>query len=403
MSLIAYIDPTGIHAPTYQDVYSALIAQYQAIFGADVYLGNDSQDGQLIGIFAQAIADANNALVANYNAYSPATAQGAGLSSQVKINGLARLVPSNSTAVMTLVGQAGTIINNGIVQDNAGNQWALPTLAIIGLSGTLSITATCTVPGAINAQANAITQIVTPTLGWQSATNPAAAVPGSPTENDATLRIRQSVSTAQPANSVIASISAAVGNVPSVGQWMIYENATGSTDANGVPAHSISPIVSGGTVSAIAAAIQSRKPPGIQTYGTTSAVVIDPVGLPITINFFQLAEVQIYVALTIHPLSGYLSTTGALIQNAMAAAINAMTIGETVYLSRLYAPATLSGDAATLSSGLTQAQLDALSLTYSITTLFIGTAPSPSGTSNIAIAFNAAAQSSVANISLTVA
>jgi uncharacterized phage protein gp47/JayE len=403
MSLIAYIDPTGIHAPTYQDVYSALIAQYQAIFGADVYLGNDSQDGQLIGIFAQAIADANNALVANYNAYSPATAQGAGLSSQVKINGLARLVPSNSTAVMTLVGQAGTIINNGIVQDNAGNQWALPTLAIIGLSGTLSITATCTVPGAINAQANAITQIVTPTLGWQSATNPAAAVPGSPTENDATLRIRQSVSTAQPANSVIASISAAVGNVPSVGQWMIYENATGSTDANGVPAHSISPIVSGGTVSAIAAAIQSRKPPGIQTYGTTSAVVIDPVGLPITINFFQLAEVQIYVALTIHPLSGYLSTTGALIQNAMAAAINAMTIGETVYLSRLYAPATLSGDAATLSSGLTQAQLDALSLTYSITTLFIDIVPSPTSTANIAIAFNAAAQSSVANISLTVA
>lgn len=403
MRMIAYIDQTGIHAPTYQDVYSGLIAQYQAIFGADIYLGNDSQDGQLIGIFAQAIADANNALVANYNAYSPATAQGAGLSSQVKINGLARLVPSNSTAVMALVGQAGTIINNGIVQDSAGNQWALPVTATIGISGTLNVTATCAVPGAVNAQANAITQIVTPTLGWQSATNPLPAVPGSQTESDATLRIRQSVSTAQPANSVIASISAAIGNVVGVGQWMVYENATGSTDANGVPAHSISPIVSGGTVDAIAEAIQSRKPPGIQTYGTTSVVVIDPVGLPITINFFQLAEVQIYVALTIHPLSGYLSTTGALIQNAIAASINAMTIGETVYLSRLYAPATLSGDAATLSSGLNQAQLDALSVTYSITTLFIGTAPSPSGTSNIAIAFNASAQSSVADIGLTVA
>lgn len=403
MSLIAYIDQTGIHAPTYQDVYSALIAQYQAIFGADVYLGNDSQDGQLIGIFSQAIADANNALVANYNAYSPATAQGAGLSSQVKINGLARLVPSNSTAVMTLVGQAGTIINNGIVQDSSGNQWTLPATATIGISGTLNVTATCAVPGAINAQANAITQIATPTYGWQSATNPLAAVPGSPTENDATLRIRQSVSTAQPANSVIASISAAIGNVPSVGQWMVYENATGATDANGVPANSISPVVSGGTVSAIAAAIQSRKPPGCQTYGTTSATVSDPAGLPILINFFQLAKVSIYVALTIHPLTGYLSTTGVLIQNALALAINSMGIGGSVYISRLYAPATLSGDAATLSSGLTQTQLDLLSLTYSITTLYIGTAPIPTGSSNITIAFNSSAQSVVANIGLTVA
>lgn len=403
MSLIAYIDPTGIHAPTYQDVYAALIAQYQAIFGADVYLGNDSQDGQLIGIFAQAIADANNALVSNYNAYSPATAQGAGLSSQVKINGLARLAPSNSTAVMTLVGQAGTIINNGIVQDNAGNQWALPALAIIGLSGTLSVTATCTVPGAINAQANAITQIVTPTLGWQSSTNPSAAVPGNPVESDALLRIRQSVSVAQPANSVIASISAAIGNVPGVSEWLVYENATGSTDANGVPSHSISPIVNGGDVNAVASAIQSRKPPGIQTYGSTSVQVTDPVGLPITINFYQLTLVQIYVAITIHPLTGYVSTTGSLIQNAISAEINSMAIGAKVYLSRLYAPATLSGDASTNSSGLTQAQLDVLRQTYSITSLFIGTAPSPSGTSDISIAFNAAAQSSVANIGLTVA
>lgn len=396
-----YIDATGIHAPTYSDVYAALISAYQGIFGADVYLGSDSQDGQLIGILAQAITDANNSLVAVYNSFSPAYAQGAGLSSMVKINGLARLIPTNSTAVLTIIGQAGTVITNGIAADSAGNQWALPSSVTIGVSGTVSVTATCQTTGAITAQAGAINQIATPTLGWQSVTNPAAATVGAPVETDAQLRIRQSNSTAQPAQSVIDAIYAAIANISGVTALMIYENASDATDANGIPAHSISPVVGGGTVSAIAQAIQSRKPPGIQTYGTTSQQVIDPVGLPITINWFELAQIQIYAAITIMPLTGYVSTTGTLIQNAIAAAINASGIGGTVYMAKMYAAATLSGDAATSSSGLTQAQLDALSATYSITSLTIGTTASPTGTANLSIAFNAAAVSSAANVALT--
>ncbi len=72
-------------------------------------------------------------MIAAYNSFSPGFAQGAGLSSIVKINGIARKVPSNSQCVVTIVGQAGAQITNGIIGDNLnlGTQWALPALVTI--------------------------------------------------------------------------------------------------------------------------------------------------------------------------------------------------------------------------------------------------------------------------------
>ena len=42
------IDATGIHIPTFDDLRNAMVAGVQSIYGSDIYLGNDSQDGELI-------------------------------------------------------------------------------------------------------------------------------------------------------------------------------------------------------------------------------------------------------------------------------------------------------------------------------------------------------------------
>src|SRR5260363_114935 len=76
MTLSVTIDATGIHAPSYADVLNALKAQYRAIYGPDVYLENDSQDGQWLAVLAKCIHDANSAAISVYHAFSPATAQG---------------------------------------------------------------------------------------------------------------------------------------------------------------------------------------------------------------------------------------------------------------------------------------------------------------------------------------
>ena len=111
-------------------------------------------------------------------------------------------------------------------------------------------------------------------------------------------------------------------------------------------------------------------------------------GLPITINFDVLTLTPIYVSVTVKALTGYVTTTNTAIQNAVAAFLNGLPIGDEVYYSQLYSPAGLDAMG--------------LGLTYYITALTVGTAPSPVGTSNIPIAFNATAYCLPGNVAVTV-
>lgn len=372
-TLACTIDANGISAPPYSDIYASLQATFQGIYGSDSYLDPDSQDGQMLATFAQAQNDSNQATIAAYNNFSPSTAQGIGLSSMVKINGLARLVASQSTVPVQVTGTVGTPINNGVIGDNQNlnTTWLLPALVVIPDAGVITVTATCAQQGAVTAEANTLTQILSPTLGWQSVTNADAATAGAPVEQDATLRQRQSISTSLPAQTVLDAIVANVADVPGVQRVKAYENDLGSPDLNGVPGHSFSIVVGGGDVVAIAQAIADKKGPGPGTYGTTSELVIDPLGVPNTINFFVLADVPITGTITLRALQGYVSTTGTLAAAVVAAYISTLAIGEIVYLNRLWGPANLSGDIAVTTAALTQLQLDALSATYQVSSIVI--------------------------------
>jgi uncharacterized phage protein gp47/JayE len=365
-TLACTISSAGISAPSYADIFSSLQASFQSIYGSDIYLQPDAQDYQWLAVLAQMVNDGNQADITTYNGYSPSFAQGAALSSQVKINGLRRDASSNSTAVVTLVGQVGTTINNGVVQDTNKNLWNLPASVVIPVSGTIDVTATAQQSGAITAIPGAINAINTPTRGWQSVTNAAAATPGDPVETDAQLRQRQAASTSLPAQTPLQAIIANVAEIPGIGRSKIYENQGSSTDANGLPGHSIAVVAEGGDITTIAQTIEAKKAPGTDTFGTTSVTVLDPAGVPITINFFEMTEMPVLVQVKIVPMTGFVSTTFTLITNALVAYLTGFDIGQDSLLGKLFGAANLYGDAATSSSGLTQAQLDVLSNTYNL-------------------------------------
>lgn len=324
----------------------------------------------MLATIAAAINDCNNAIIAAYQSFSPLYAQGVGLSTVVKINGLRRLVPSNSTATVTVVGQVGTEIVNGLAGDIINQQWALPASVIIPPAGTIDVTATAVLPGAIQASPATITNILTPTRGWQTVNNAAAATPGSPVEDDATLRQRQSVSTQIPAISVIGAIQGALKNLVGVGRVFIYENQTGTTDANGVPGHSICAVVEGGDINSIASTIARYKTPGTGTYGSTAVTVDDPLGNPITINFDELTLVEQSTLVFITAEAGYANSTGAAIQAALAYWYNSLAIGQDSFLGKLWSPVNLTGDPATIGTGMLQSLLDALGETYNATAIY---------------------------------
>lgn len=272
---LAYIDDTGIHLPDYPAVLDHVQGIMRGIYGDDLYLEADSQDGQLCAAFASMMHDTYALCGDVYNAFSPSTAQGVGLSSVVKINGIRRKAASYSTVDLRVVGQVGTIVTGGKAEDVAGQKWLLPAQVVIPAEGEITVTATAEVMGDIRAAAGEITKIATPTRGWQTVNNPAAATAGAPVEKDSELRGRQAISTAIPSQTPLEATKGAVARLSGVTRSAGYENDTNETDERGIPAHSIAVVAEGGDTAQIAEAIFAKKTPGCGTYGTTTVSVRD--------------------------------------------------------------------------------------------------------------------------------
>ncbi|HBU9960838.1 TPA: baseplate J/gp47 family protein, partial [Citrobacter freundii] len=379
LGLSATVTAEGISAPDYQTILDTLTSYFQQIYGSDAYLEPDSKDGQMVALVALAIHDANNTAISVYNCFSPATGYGAALTSNVKINGIARRGATNSTVDLLLTGTAGTSITNGTVKDTNNVIWRLPTSVTIGVGGTVTVTATCSNSGAVAALAGTITTINTPTRGWASVTNPAAATVGAPAETDAELRIRQGQSVALPSLTPFEGVDGAIANVAGVTRHKLYENDTGATDSNGLPPHSISAIVDGGDVTEIAQTIRGNKGQGTATYGTTSVTIPDTYGNPHVISFSRSTDVPIFGHITLKAFTGYTSQIGVQIQQAVADYINGLTIGDDVLLSRIYSPANLG----VVSGGNARY--------YDIQELLIGKSAGSVAAANIIIAYNESA------------
>lgn len=343
LSNLVYIDETGYHYPDYPNVLKWYQEQYKSIFGADVYLGADSQDGQLLTLFATASYDVMSLGSTLFNSFSPQFSQGIQLSKNVKINGITRLEATLSTVDLKIIGTSGTVITNGKVEDVAGDKWLLPVTVTIPSSGEITVTAVSEFEGAYAVGANAITKISTPTLGWQTVANLTASVSGRDYETDAELRIRQKKSTAQPSQTVYSGIIGGIMNIDGVDKAELYENDTDLTDENGLPPHTISAVVRGGDSQTVGEVIALRKTIGCGTFGTTSVVVADSIGIPKTINFNRPITATIKINIAIKTLFGWSQSYTSDIQNAIIAHIDALSIGEDIIFVKLYVPANLAG------------------------------------------------------------
>ena len=383
-----YVDAAGIHSPPFTSVLSYLQGQVQNIFGADDFLGNDAQDQQILGVFAEAIYDTNSMAIAVYQSYSPSTAQGVGLSSVVKINGLARELPTNSSVDLLLTGVAGTTITNGVVRDATGNQWLLPPTVSIPFIGQVTATATAAVAGNVSAPAGTVSTIATPTFGWQTATNLLDAVPGNPLEGDPALRLRQTHSTMIPSVTALDGTIGAVLEISGVTRLQAYENDTNLTDSNGLTSHSIALIVEGGDATAIATAIAKHKTPGASTIGTTTVSITDAYGIPRAINFFRPTEVVIQVIIHLTALNGYTSIIGQEVVTSVVNFLNALPIGQSVFNSR--------AEFAALSIP------PADSATFNLTSILLARGVGTPAEQDIGIAFNEAALGMATTVTLSI-
>ena len=340
---MAYIEPgidsAGLHVPEYEDIKQRLLDSFRQIFGDDLYLGEDTQDYQMIAEFAECLDDVYSLIIESYNSRNPNYATGTALDMIIALNGIRRIVATHSTVILTLTGSNGAEIPAGsIAKDIAGYQWATSADAIIGSDGTVDVLATCTVAGAVNAPANSITQIMNPTAGWIGVTNANDAIPGQNNETDAELHERREKSVANSGVSIVDAIYGNIRNIDTVSKARMYENSTGSPDANGIPGHSICVCVLGGDTEEIGKRIFNKKSPGCGTYGNTSATVRDVFGNNNTVYFNRPVEVPLTITVSLRTFAGYNNGTIDQIKSNIVSYISGLNIGDDLNVGLLWAP-----------------------------------------------------------------
>jgi len=140
----------------------------------------------------------------------------------------------------------------------------------------------------------------------------------------------------------------------------------------------------GGLATDIAQAIWKNKPLGIQAYGNTQITVLDSKGVSRVVSFSRPTAVPLYMQFTIHTDSSFPGDGVDQIKAALVSHIESLGIGEDVLYSRLFTP------------------INSVSGFYISDMVKIGTSPSPTTSTNIALDFDEVASLVAENISITV-
>jgi uncharacterized phage protein gp47/JayE len=312
----------------------------------DATLDASTQDGQLVGIFANAIDQIGQVVEAVYDSGSPSLAYGVTLARIVEYNGIQIINGTQSQVALQFGGNVGMDIPAGTQVKCSANNELFYTLtdAVIDATGYVLVDALAVNVGAIPAPATTLSILMFPMYGVRTVTNPSDALMGKDRETDAQLRLRRTYSTATPSQSILEGIKGAVANIPEVVQVQAYENKTDYTDANGLPPHSFSVVALGGDDQEIANTIFIREPVGSNQYGDTTVTVLDGNGLPHSVTFMRPPVKQIYITLQVTPLTGWSDDMmDAMKANIVAWAQANWLIGTPVIRSQLYIPINQTG------------------------------------------------------------
>jgi uncharacterized phage protein gp47/JayE len=383
------IDDTGFHRDRLDQIVADLTASFQSIYGSDIDVSPDSPDGQLIGILAEMVSDAQQMAESVYNALAPAGATGAALARLALLNGVIRKPAQFSTSSVSLTGTPGTVVPAGslIGSSDVNNPatFATDSTLTIGSTGVVIGTATATTPGPINAAAGTLTKVQTVINGWVAVTNTSAASPGTLAETDPALRVRRAQSVALPSQGITDGMFAALLQVANVTAVAVYENFLDtpiSMHGGGTLApHAIQAIVEGGDPIDIATTIWNEKSQGVTLVGAQTQAITDSQGTSQTIRFDRPTEADIFVTVQLTQAVG--SATKTAIINAIVAFGQAnAAIGKDIIWSQLFIPInSIPG--------------------LSVNSVFLGLAASPTAQVNLTIPFNALPTWNAANIVVT--
>lgn len=367
-------------------------------------LDPSTPDGLKLAHDAEVFSALDETLQQAYNSKDPNKASGVDLDVIASLTGTSRSNGTPSTVsgfVLTGVASPVTTVPAGTIFESSvtGSRWTLDQTWTLDGTGTAIVDITCTVDGPTEADANTINRIITTVPGLTSCNNPTPATPGTEIETDSSLRVKRATSVGRPGNNQIDSMLGELYAVSGVRRVKVYENDTNTTDSNGLPPHSIAPIIDGGTDADVAMAIYIKKNPGVALYQAGTPVSVDVTSPTYpdnvkNIKFSRPEYVDMIIAVTIKNDGSLPSNTQDLIREAFidfAAGglvpaeygfkVDGFDIGESIPYSTLYTP------------------INKVIGQYGNS--YVQTLTVNSGTTNVAIAFNELSRWTTSNITVT--
>lgn len=311
----------GLQVITQNELVDNLTQSFQTIYGEDINVDSNSPDGQIINIFAQNIEDFYELLSQVNASFDPDQAIGTVLDQRCAINGIQRKggtytyvnidITTDRSVTLDGVDQAG---EEGAytISDNEGNLFVLVGTSDLS-TGTSSVQFRAKNVGAVEVLPNTITTPVTIILGVKSVNNPSgAAVQGVNEETDAELRQRRKQSVSISNQGYVDGLLAALLNIEDVTSANVYQNREGTTDADGIPGHSIWVVVRGGTDAEIGKVLDNKVAPGIGMKGSQTVNVLQADGTYAPYNFDRPTAQTLYADIEITPLNGQVIDLDAL-------------------------------------------------------------------------------------------
>lgn len=346
------IDETGFHRDRYQDVREENAQRWNDSF-PDMDTSTPRVSGRIISIQSAIRDDLNAKAEYVLNSFSPFTAIGAQLSNLAPLMNKRRLPRIFSQVTLQFNADLnganvpdGTIVSSSL---DRTKKFATTQQLIIAPNGFGVVLAESIEASNYKPADGTITVMESGVYGVVSVTNPNAGSLGRARETDAQLRFRM-LQTSSAVSGTPEGIYTAISEVDGVTYAAVLENFTDATNADGMPEHSIMPVVDGGDDNAVALSILASRAAGIDfTTSTdipgadwTSVSVINPAnGQSVTVWFARPSNTTATIAIDISTDANFPTDGHQRIKDEVVNFVNQWPIGKLLYASRLYSPVNL--------------------------------------------------------------
>jgi uncharacterized phage protein gp47/JayE len=307
------INEDGLELKTLNEIIEDLETGFKNIYGQDINVDSDTQDGQIINLLAQTLADLRSLANDVYQSFNPDTATGAVLDQRVVINNIERkagtftIAPVEITVDRTVTLDGLDVDFNNVdgtgytVQDDAGTQFILVDTTVL-TPGTTSLNFRAKEIGEVEVLTDTITNAVTVVLGVTGINNPSGSIStGENEETDTELRIRRSQSVANASNGYLNGLLGSVLDLDGVTEARLFENVTNVVDSDGIPAHGMWLIANGGANSDIANVIYEKKSYGANMKGGVVVPITTASGGTFNAKFDRPTGQDLFIRFDIKP------------------------------------------------------------------------------------------------------